>query len=276
MGKFNCNLLRKNPEVCAVKVLFDFLQERDEKILDPVDITNFREFIALPDNLSSQKVWLWNQISDPNLGIHDCLELKETDSAIFRWVLIGSKVVSIEDLFEKEKVNSSIQTSGKLISFDEADSEDVDGDEFDFTDEEINFDPECEEVFQADCQDVVFEDEENFLYSRVELWDVMERVCHSQKQFVNYFVAEGNYDGYGGVHICLTPYNDLTSVEALKILFGEENFQKALDSSDPDSPVLFDEEEILFSEVSEEKKKICNHLFLEHFQKSFQVLETVN
>lgn len=272
--KENCDLLGKNPEVCAVKPLFDFLQERDLKILNPIEISSFRGFIDLPRTLLSKRIWLWNQLCDPNLGVHDYLDLKEPGIAVFKWVFLDGKIFPIESLFGKQTLTdlSDLQSSDNSYP-DES-----------YVDDYLDLDlPSVESQskfsFELDTKEIAVFDEDlddEFCLSKIELWDVMKEACFAKKQFIPYFIAEGNYEGFDGVHFCLTPYNDLTSVRVLKILFGEENFQKALDSSNPESSVLFDEVEISLSDVLEQQKIDCEKIFLDHFKKTFKILESVN
>ena len=96
-------LLKKDENVCKLKPLFDLLQKKDLKFLDPIDVTSLFPGPNLP------KVYLWNQISDPNLGIHDFLKVEGENAAQFKCVVVGQEILPIEEFYHKDKKPSDIE-----------------------------------------------------------------------------------------------------------------------------------------------------------------------
>ncbi len=101
-------LLKKDENVCKFKPLFDFLQKKDLKFLDPIDVTLLVDSVSFPI-VNLPKVYLWNQISDPNLGIHDFLMIEDANAAKFKWVVVDQEILPIEEFCDKDKHPSDIQ-----------------------------------------------------------------------------------------------------------------------------------------------------------------------
>jgi hypothetical protein len=251
MKQKNCSLLKASSKLVSIKSLFDYLQKREILIIDPINISFIRE--KFPKNLFPHgEVWLWNQLSDPDLGVNDILELDDQDVAIFKWVIIDGKVISISNLFEK---TSNV----------------IDEDYFSLTDAETDEDDDAMYAAMVDFEDLqlnegIDEDTEEIDFRNVSLWDVMKEVCDKEKKFVSYFIAEGDYCGKSGTHICLTPYNDLVSYNVLKAFLGSD-FEKIKNSHSPDSKASFDEKDLKLPEITQEQKEMFQNMYLEHLQK---------
>jgi len=240
-GKNGCNLLQKNPAVCRIKPFFDYLQGGDLRIIQPLNVNFLRDYFDLP---SGNNVFLWNQLSDPHLGIHDRLAV-DGSSAVFKWVLVGGKVISIQSLYG-------------------------------FQSDELPFDSQLEESFEEIQEDEVIEkiisyeeiyiedefslERDEFDFGSVEIWHVMRQVCSSMKSIPSYFIAEGLYDGVDGIHFCLTPYNDVTSLSVIEMFYGEE-FPRLLKECQNGS-------NFCLPYLSEKVLREANRSFLEHFMKN--------
>jgi len=155
--KKNCSLLKASSKLVSIKSLFDYLQKREILIIDPINISFLRE--KFPKNLFSHgEMWLWNQLSDPDLGINDILELDDQEAAIFKWVMIDGKITPISNLFSR---------SFNLINKES----------FDLIDSETDEDDDAVYVAMVDFEDLqlneeIDEDTEEIDFREISLWDV--------------------------------------------------------------------------------------------------------
>ena len=94
-------LLEKDVNVCRFKPLFDHLQSKDLKFLDPINVGSLVDYASFT-NLKLPKIYLWNQVSDPNLGIHDFLKVEgKVNSAQFKWVVVDQEILPIKNFCDK-------------------------------------------------------------------------------------------------------------------------------------------------------------------------------
>lgn len=100
-------LLKKDENVCKFKPVFDLLQKKDLKFLPPIDVSSLVDASFI--NLDLPKIYLWSQISDPNLGIHDFLKVEGEKSAQFKWVVVGQEILPIEKFCDKDSHPCDIQ-----------------------------------------------------------------------------------------------------------------------------------------------------------------------
>lgn len=249
--KKRCSLLKASSKLVSIKPIFDYLEKREIKLIDPINISFLRK--KFPKNLlPNGQIWLWNQISDPDLGVNDVLELEDQECAVFRWVMIDGKVISISNVFEKTS-NLIDEDYFNLVDDSEIDTDDdVYAGVVDFEDLQLN--------------EGIDEDTEELDFREISLWDVMKEVCDKEKKFVSYFIAEGDYNGKQGIHVCLTPYNDLVSYNILKTLLGSD-FERVKKSYSPDSKASFDEKDLKLPEITQEQKEMFQKMYLEHLQK---------
>lgn len=195
-------LIKKDENVCKFKALFDFLQAKDLSFLNPIDVTSLVDLKLGTDKLPS--IFLWNQVSDPNLGIHDFLKVEDEDIAEFKWVVVDGNLYPIETFCD------------------------------------VEYDPE-----------------------KTQLLHVMNNAYKIGKT-IEYFVAEGLYEGNEGIHFCLIPFNDKISCDVLETLFGSElikNIQNDLKLEDLDLNRYFDPDGIEY----------CYSLYIDHFQKTLNI-----
>jgi|GEM_PF-5422261 len=200
-------LIEKDLNVSKFKPLFDLLQSKDLIFLDPIDVT-FLVDLKLLGKSDLSPIYLWNQISDPNLGIHDFIKVEDDKTPQFKWVVVDGEIYPIEDLCLPDK--NPLET---------------------------------------------------------ELLHVMNNV-YKQGKLVQYFVAEGCYEGHDGVHFCLVPFNDLLSCEVLEVLFGSElinDFQKNWDVGKLDLKKYFNPDSVEY----------CYSLYTEHFERTLNFVNII-
>ena len=114
-------LVKRNEEVCAMKSLFDFLQMRELKFLPPIEVTSLVDVESLFHGKSKKpKIYLWNQISDPDLGVNDFLKVEGAHIAKFKWVVVDGEILSIKDFSEKGRDFSEIQLFDIMNKLDES------------------------------------------------------------------------------------------------------------------------------------------------------------
>jgi hypothetical protein len=114
--------LRTSQRVERFLPLFTCLQrqEKDEnRLMLPIDVTQLVWPLLLPGRKLHQlrgrkerKVYLINQISDPNLGIHDVLRIKGL--AEFTHVVVRQRIVPISEFFGTVNNPSMIQLGDVL------------------------------------------------------------------------------------------------------------------------------------------------------------------
>jgi hypothetical protein len=102
-------LLPKDEYVCKRKPLFDLLQKKELRYMKPIEVTNLLEQPPVKSNSDCPDVYLWNQLSDPNFGIHDFLKIEGEDVAEFKWAVVDGEISSIESLLGNEKEPIEIQ-----------------------------------------------------------------------------------------------------------------------------------------------------------------------
>lgn len=113
----------KDLKVCAIKPFFDFLQKRELNPLGPIDVTDLIDLTLLVRD-SLPKIFLWNQISDTNLGIHDYVDAR--GEATFTNVVVNGEILPIQDFISEGRNPSEVELvhvmnnahkAGKSISY---------------------------------------------------------------------------------------------------------------------------------------------------------------
>ena len=109
------NLPKVKDEVCKFKPLFDSLQKKELSLLPSIDVTRF-----FSPQEAGLKIYLRNQVVDPDLGIHDFLKVE--GQAEFTHVVISGKIMPIEDVYPpyKETDKTSIELSHVMASVTES------------------------------------------------------------------------------------------------------------------------------------------------------------
>lgn len=101
-------LFEKDENVCKFKPLFDLLQKKDLKFLDPIDVSSLLDLKLLRKKVLSS-IYLWSQISDPNLGIHDFIKVEGSKTAQFKWVVVDGEIIPIGKFCDREVKLSDIE-----------------------------------------------------------------------------------------------------------------------------------------------------------------------
>jgi hypothetical protein len=102
-------IVKPHENVLPYLGIFQFLQKNEIKLIEPIDVTEILNPGKNVSHAKLPKVFLWNQLSDPNLGIHDFLKVNDPNPAEFRWVIVDGDIKEIQELLNMTRDPSEIE-----------------------------------------------------------------------------------------------------------------------------------------------------------------------